>query len=329
MCRYNHLTLIEREMILFYLAKNYSEAKIAEELHRSKSTISREIRRNSTEEGYQPITAQKKYEQRRQSCRPKKKLENNELFILVKDRFLNHQWSPEQIAGRLKYEHGENVISYNTIYRAIYEGMFNEPNLSHGNRGAIRKLRHRGKSRHTKSYSEKRGKIRISHDISQRPQAANSRSEVGHWEADTVAGKRNKSCLVTLVDRKTRFLLGGKAAFKKADDVKDVIITALKEHPHKTITPDRGKEFARHDDVTQNLDQVQFYFPKPHHPWERGTNENTNGLLREYIPKGFDIDNLSNSDVLLIYDELNKRPRKCLGFKTPFEVYYSESLHLT
>ena len=180
--------------------------------------------------------------------------------------------------------------------------MFDEENKSHGNRGAIRKLRHRGKSRHTKDYEERRGKIQISNDISQRPIGATKRSRRGHWEGDTVVGKKGKACLVTLVDRKTRFLVGGKASHKTAANVNVVIIQSLKDNPVKSITPDRGKEFANHKEVTEALDQVQFYFPLPHHPWQRGTNENTNGLLREYFPKGVDITNVSEEYIQAMKD---------------------------
>ena len=173
--------------------------------------------------------------------------------------------------------------------------MFDEPHLSSGNRGAIRKLRHRGKSRHTKGYVERRGQIVISHDIDERPAVANERSRLGDWEGDTVAGITGKACLVTLVDRKSRFLIRGKASEKKAEHVNKVMIGSLKGQPCETITPDRGKEFAKHTVVTEALEKVQFYFPKPHHPWQRGTNENTNGLLREYFPKGRDLTDVSEA----------------------------------
>ena len=148
------------------------------------------------------------------------------------------------------------------------------------------------------------------------------------WEGDTVAGVKGKACLVTLVDRKSRYLVGGKADAKKADAVNAVMIQALQNEPLRSITPDRGKEFAKHAEVTAALDQVQFYFPLPHHPWERGTNENTNGLLREYFPKGKDLSDIPDSYIQKKFDELNKRPRKCLGYRTPFEVYHSKVLHL-
>ena len=171
-------------------------------------------------------------------CRPKKLLEDSELYAYVKDKFLNEQWSPEEIDGRLKLEKSKWSISYSTIYRAIYDRMFDEPHLSSGNRGAIRKLRHRGKSRHTKGYVERRGQIVISQDIDERPAVANERSRLGDWEGDTVAGITEKACLVTLVDRKSRFLIGGKASEKKAEQVNKVMIVSLKGQPCETITPD-------------------------------------------------------------------------------------------
>ncbi len=329
MCHYKHLTLIEREKILFFQAQHYSITAIADKLGRHKSTLSRELKRNREGHFYQPATAQQQYQKRRLVCRPHKRLDDPKLFNMVKDCFLNHQWSPEEIDGRLSLEHGRTIISYNTIYRGIYDGKFDDVSQSHGHRGAIRKLRHRGKSRHTKNYEERRGKICISHEISKRPIGATNRSRRGHWEADTVAGITGKSCLVTLVDRKSRYLMGDRAEAKRADFVNDVIIHSLKGEPVRSITPDRGKEFAKHAEVTKALDNVQFYFPLPHHPWERGTNENTNGLLREYFPKGKDITTLSESYIQEKFDELNKRPRKCLGYKTPFEVYFSVALHLT
>ena len=190
-------------------------------------------------------------------------------------------------------------------------------------------MRHRGKSRHRKGYVENRGKIAISNDIADRPAGAQNRSRRGHWEGDTVAGKTGKACLVTLVDRKTRFLVGGKSSAKRAADVNEVMLIALEGHPVKSITPDRGKEFAKHAEVTEALEGVKFYFLPPHHPWERGSNENTNGLLREYFPKGQDITDILDAYIQEMFDKLNRRPRKCLGYRTPYEGYYSKTLHLT
>ena len=233
-----------------------------------------------------------------------------------------------QIAGRLILENTCH-ISYNTIYRAIYAGMFDEPGLSHGNRGAVRKLRHKGKSRHTKVYDERRGKIKISNHLADRPVEAQMRSRIGDWEADTVLGKAGGACLMTITDRKSRFLIAAKAQRKTADCIASEMIKSLKGQPLYSITPDRGKEFANHCKVTEALGGVQFYFPLPHQPWQRGTNENTNGLLREYFPKFTDISVLSDEYIQSKIDELNRRPRKCLGFLTPYEIYFEEMLHLT
>lgn len=159
MSLYNHLTINEREKILFFYAKGYSISKIAKEINRNKSTVSRELRRNETNNEYSPSKAQNLYKKRRKKCKPKEKLSNPSIFEYVKTKFLEEQWSPEQIAGRLKLEKSNLSISYSTIYRGIYNGLFDTKaeKKSNGNKGAIRKLRHRGKSRHTKAYLEKEG----------------------------------------------------------------------------------------------------------------------------------------------------------------------------
>ncbi len=196
------------------------------------------------------------------------------------------------------------------------------------NRGAIRKLHHRGKSRHTKTYIERRGKIPISNNISDRPQEANNRTHIWYWETDTVIGKRSGACLVTLIDRKSRFLLRSKATKKDYLSVKYTMISCLKGQPCHSITPDRCMEFAKHDEFSAALEKGKFYFPLPHHPWQRGAKENTNGLFREYFPKSYDLDDVPEVYIQSKVDEMNKRLRKCLGFKTPYEVCYSTVLHL-
>ncbi len=331
MSRYKHLTLFEREKIFLLSAQNKSLSVIAKEIGRNKSTISRELNRNSFDGSYSPSVAQDKYHKRRASCRRHRLLANAKLFHYVNSYFLEHQWSPEQISGRLKHEESDLYVSYTTIYRAIYAGMFDTPKEkhSHGCRGAIRKLRHRGKSRHTQDYVERRGKIIISNPIAERPNEANSRERIGDWEADTVVCKKNHSCFVTLTDRKSRFLLSKKIEAKNSICVRDALIDLLRNEPCYTITPDRGKEFAKHAEVTAALNGLPFYFPLPHHPWQRGTNENTNGLLREYFPKGTDISSYDNAYIQSKVDELNMRPRKCLGYRTPYEVYFEKVLHLT
>lgn len=325
MCQYTHLTPAEREYILKSLSENKSITTIAVELDRDKSTISRELARNSGPNGYSAYAAQEKYTNRRRASRPELKLSNPKIHAYVSDQFHNHQWSPQQISERAKHENSDIKISTSTIYRGIYSGQLDRPEdkcLCH------RKLRHRGKTRHTRNHQEKRGKIQISNELCDRPIEAANRSRLGDWEADTVIGVKGKACLVTLVDMRSRFLLCCKAEKKDSASVTAAMIALLKEQPLQTITPDRGKEFANHKEISANLSGVKFYFPLPHQPWRRGTNENTNGLLREYFPKSKDITCITDDYIQAKVDELNHRPRKCLGYKTPFEVYYSKVLHL-
>lgn len=334
MSHYRHLTTEEREKILVLLTEGKSQESITKELGRSKSTISRELSRNKKpNEEYSAVGAQKQYQKRRKKCRRKKLLENTELKENVEKLFLKEQWSPEEIAKRLRHEKS-GEISYNTIYRGIYAGMFDTPEQkrSRGNRGACRKLRHRGKTRRHKGETENRGKIAISHRLEERPQEAENRIEIGHWEADTVLGKVGGPCIVTLVERASRYLLVGKIEKKSSEPLAEKMIAMLSELPKeyvKTITPDRGTEFAKHAEITNALKGVPFYFPNPHSPWQRGTNENTNGLVREYFPKSCDFSTCSDTDIALAVQKINLRPRKCLNWLSPFEVFYKKMLHLT
>ena len=323
---YKHLSITEREKILIHLTQGLSFCQIAKLLGRNKSTIWREVARNPGD--YLPSKAQACYRRRRLNCRPKKKLADADLFDLVKKLFLERHWSPEQIANRLKLE-GRANISYKTIYRAIYTGMFDTPEQkrSQGNRGARRKLRHRGKPRRPKGYVSNRGKIPISHELSERPIEAGDRVRLGDFEADTIVGFNRKSGLLTLVDRKSRFLICRKLTRLGSKEVEMAMIEALRGQPLHTLTPDRGREFQLHGKVTAALG-VEFYFPPPHQPWQRGTNENTNGLLREYFSKGYDFNKLSDEDLQAVVEQLNGRPRKCLGYKTPWEIWFSKPLHL-
>ena len=325
---YHHFTIEERESILVYRAQGFNLSQIARLLHRHPSSISRELRRHSKQGRYSPNEAQATYRVSKSRCGRKRKLEmDSNLSETVKRLFLEWQWSPEEIAGRLGLENGKPMISYQTVYRAIYRGHFEDSPLAHGARGVIRKLRHRGKTRHTKDHVEKRGKIQISHTIHERPQEAQRRSRIGDWEADTVAGQTGKACLVTLTDRCSRFLKMKKVTAKKSRLVIDAMVTLLAPLPKETITPDRGKEFSKHTELTDKL-RVEDYFPDPHAPWQRGTNENTNGLLREYFPKGSDLTEVGDHVIQEWEDKLNNRPRKCLNWKTPYEVFYGKSVHL-
>lgn len=317
-----HLTLSEREDIMMMRRDGKGVREIARAIGRDKSTVSRELSRNSCARFYRASTAQRRYSERRLACRRPAILDNDSVFSLVRDKFLGEQWSPEQIEGRLALERGASPVSDTTIYRAISAGRFD---ACIGGRKAAKRLRLRGKRR--RGPSERRGKIKVSHEISERPETADDRSEAGHWEGDTVAGRAGGACLLTLVDRKAGFLVGGKCRRKTAACVRAKMPKALKGQPLKSVTLDRGKEFAAHAQVTEEIG-VEFYFALPHHPWQRGTNENTNGLLREYFPKGESLGRVSEKRVQEVYDKLNRRPRKRLGYRTPYEVHYSETLHL-
>lgn len=329
MSHYHHITQREREYILIYKAQGLSVSRIAELIGRSKSTVSRELKRNTFNDMYSPLEAQQAYRQRREKCRPKRKIiKDYSLYLQIADRFLMDQWSPEQIAERMKLEGYENRISCSSIYRAIYAGYFDE-NLNYLN-GNVRKgkrfLRRKGKK--AKDPNDSRGSFPVSNHLSERPAEANDRERIGDWEGDTVLGKKkSSSCLATFVDRKTRFLSCMKAAAKDAPSVNAATIKCLQDYPLETITVDRGAEFKRHEDVTKILG-VEYYFPDPYSPWERGTNENTNGLLREYFPKGIDFDKISDEEVADVVEKLNLRPRKCLGYRTPYEVFFGVVLHL-
>ena len=182
-------------------------------------------------------------------------------------------------------------------------------------------------TRRPKGYVSNRGKIPISNELTERPVEANERNRLGDWEADTIVGFNRKSGLLTLVDRKSRFLICRKLSRLGSKEVQEAMVDALSGQPLHSITPDRGREFQLHGNVTKELG-VEFYFPPPHQPWQRGTNENTNGLLREYFPKGYDFNKLSEEDLQKVVEQLNRRPRKCLGYKTPWEVYFSTPLQL-
>ena len=324
MSNYHHLTSCDREMIMLWLSHGWSITAIANYLGRNKSTISREIKRNASLNYYRASTAQRKYETRRLTCRMQPKLANKALKEAIREKIELYQWSPEQISGRLSYENSEYSISYSTIYRALHNKVFNRKG-EYG-RGLILKLRRKGQYKRLRN--TKRGKIVITNPIENRPEEANKRLRIGDWEGDTVAGVINKSCLVTLTDRRSRYLLSKKSRSKLSGDVKEVMSSLLEGQPVFTVTLDRGKEFARHTEITKETG-IEFYFPAPHQPWARGTNENTNGLLREYFPKGKDISQMADQLVEQVVYNLNTRPRKCLGYATPYEVFYSTTLHLT
>lgn len=323
--KYTHLTTEERESILRIASQGLGIRSIAAQLGRSPSTISRELSRNARANGlYSPSEASALYAQRRKACRPAFKLADEELRLPIQDR-LREGWSPEQIVGRLGLEKGgEAGVSAPTIYRAFGHGL-----LFHGARGCLRRG---GKPYRKEQSKDGRGHIKNAVSISQRPKEADRREEIGHWEGDTVLGRPGSGGIVTLVERKSRYVLIGKIPDKTSSAAHAAIVSLLGQVDRgalRSLTLDNGKEFAWHEKISTDLSGLSVYFAHPGRPDERGTNENTNGLIRGYLPKGMDFRNVSQEGAQAIQDRLNSRPRKCLGFLTPNEVFRSALLHLT
>lgn len=331
MSHYEHLTMLEREKLGELYRNRSSVRSIARQLGRSASTISRELKRNTPHNRkYYGCTTQNLYQKRRKKCGRKKLLSNPELLELVRRLFMDLQFSPEEIENRLKFEKNQYQISYTTIYRAIWDKMFDQ--FLPQRKKASRKLRHRGKRRKNRNLQENRGNIQVDHTIHERPRSAENRLYFGHFEADTVNGKKGTPCILTLNDRKSRFLIATKVERNNPHLIRDKLIELMSQvpaHSCRSITPDRGQEFRYHREVSAALGGVKLYFCSPHSPWQRGTNENSNGLLREYVPKGYDMNLLTHQQLADAVYKLNQRPRKCLGWKTPWEVFFGKVLHLT
>jgi IS30 family transposase len=235
-------------------------------------------------------------------------------------RLLELYCSPEQISNRLREENSPVQIGTSTIYRGIQKGTF--PNE------IKKKLRTRP---YHKPQGGRTGQLAVSHHISERPEEANRRLKIGHWESDTVRGSRNSGCIATHVDRKSRYLISIKIPNRTTETYMDATITAFSKLPRykrKTFTTDHGKEFAGYKRLTEVL-KAKVYFADPASPGQRGTNENTNGLLRQFFPKRTSFQKVTQADVDRACILLNCRPRKCLGWLTPLEVFFSISLHLT
>ena len=250
MSHYQHLTISERESIWENKLAGKSLREIARQTGRSVSTISRELKRNGTSQKYRPSEAQKKYERRRKRCRRKRLLQEGELKDLVVRLLTQQQWSPEQIAQRIELERGKKLVSYATIYRALHKGLMEAKGTRKNRHGRYPMEKHlrrkgwRGKGKGQKS------RHFVHQTIEERPEEANRRSEIGHWEGDLVYSSFYKLYVVTLVDRKSRFLLTGISYSRKAKEVSDVICRLLKELPEKhvrSLTLDRGSEFSEHD----------------------------------------------------------------------------------
>jgi IS30 family transposase len=310
---YKHLSLEERHYIELSINNDMTLSRIAVDLGRSQSTISREVARNRGKRGYRHQQANGLAQERHAT--KDKSIKLTEEITCVIDEYIRDDWSPEQIAGRLKMD-GIVDLHHETIYQYILADKQSGGDL-------YTHLRHQNKT-YRKRYGSARNRSGIPNrtDIDERPVAANNRERVGDWEADTMIGKNHKGAFVTLDERKSKLRLALPVASKKAHEVTEAINALLKPIKHfvETITFDNGKEFAKHEKVAKSI-KCDTYFAKPYHSWERGQNENANGLLRQYFPKTMELIDVTAKQVFDAVHKLNSRPRICLGFKTPYEVF--------
>ena len=324
---YNHLTLPEREIIYKMHLDGKSLARIGRVLGRDKSTISKELRRNRVDGHYAPHTAHQLAEDRRLACKPLK-MEHEPLRRFVEDHLLLC-WSPEQIAGRLPLDYPQDHrmhLSHETIYQWVAVNRdYVQGDLHTYLRQAHRKRRRRRGTR------DRRGQIVGRVGIECRPKIVDERSRLGDWESDTVMGKGRSGCLATHVDRKSRYTILARLADRKAGTFNRHSIRAFRRHqrqvsvlPLHTLTADNGKEFAGFKKLEEAL-ELDIYFADPYHACQRATNENTNGLVRQFFPKKTDFGWITYKEVLRVEDLLNHRPRKCLGYRTPYEVLHNKA----
>jgi IS30 family transposase len=323
------LTLSEREEISRGVVEGRTIRSIARLLKRAPSTVSREIRRNGGREGYRASRADRAAGDR--ALRPKlcKLVRNRALAQLVASK-LNLEWSPEQIAGWLKQTYPDDEahqVSHETIYRSLFiqaRGALKKELMEH-----LRRTRGMRRSRHHTQKTPIHGQITDAVSISERPAEAEDRAVPGHWEGDLLFGSKN-SQIATLVERHTRFVMLAKVARKDTGTVVDALIKHAQKLPselYRSLTWDRGKEMADHKRFTLATD-IKVYFCDPQSPWQRGSNENTNGLLRQYFPKGVDLSTFSQAELNAVARRLNERPRKTLNFETPAERF-NQSVALT
>lgn len=318
---YTHFTLTERKYLQQLLSEGLSFRKIAAILERSPSSISREVNRNKAK--YKPhiksdnshwynhwraqnLYVRRRREQNRQALKP-----NTPQWNFIIDG-LQQFWSPEAICGRWHREFPEEkTLCVSTIYRYLKSGKF--PKIS-----AKQNLRRRGKRHQTRNANY--NTIQPERTIPEWPEVVCNRLRIGDWEGDTVYGGVGKGLLVTLVDRKSRRLKMGLLAARNAEGTRKVIENLLDGLPVETISLDNGSEFSEFRKLEETLNTL-VYFAEPHKPWQRGTNENTNDIVRFFFPKGFDFRTITDEDVQFVEDLINNRPRKCLGWKTPDEFF--------
>lgn len=312
---YIHLTQEERYQIYAYLKSGKSPSEISILLERSKSTVSRELGRNMGMRGYRPKQAHQLAIKRFETAEKAIKM-TGELITKIEKK-IRLDWSPEQISGRLLKDEGIS-ISHETIYQHILKDKKEGGDLYTHLRCQKKKKKRYG----TKSH-DKRGKIKDKVSIEKRPQIVDDKIRKGDWEGDLVIGKNHQCALVTLADRKSKKVKMIRVDSKEADGVKMAVIKLMKNETCHTITFDNGKEFAHHKEMASNIG-TKIYFAHPYSSWERGLNENTNGLIRQYFPKGSCFKSITDTEVKIVENKLNNRPRKTLSYCTPNEIYSGE-----
>ena len=314
---YLHLTCEQRCQIFALLKSGHTQAHIARQIGVDPSTISRELARNSGASGYRFGQAHEAASGRRHAASSTPRKMTPEVVAVVEEKLTQEQWSPEQISGRLAQE-GVATISHESIYRHVWNDKKDEGNL-------YLHLRHSGKKYNKrKGRNSGRGLIPNRVDIDRRPAIVATKSRIGDWEADTIIGARHQGAILSHVERKSKYTKLVSLPDKTADAVVQASARMLGPLANRieTITYDNGKEFAAHVEIAASL-QANCYFAKPYHAWERGLNEHTNGLVRQYFPKGSDLSIVSDTDVQRVEDKLNSRPRKILGYRTPREVFFN------
>lgn len=317
MKRRSKITAHERDEIAILLASGNSLRNISKILGRSVSSISDEVKRNSYKGQYSAIMAQVLSEKRNKASRKTNPLKNPEIYSYVRDK-LRLGWSPEEIAGRLKRKNNnKTIICHETIYRYIYSSAGKQKNLSEF---LVRNHKVRWKWKGRKGYQKGiQNKVSI-HD---RPEVINSLEEFGHWEIDSVEGKSHKGGIHTFLERKTRYYLAEKMSNLDSEEglrTQLKVFSELPKQARRSATFDNGKENYNHTKLRSNLG-MKTYFCDPNAPWQKGSNEHHNGVLRRYIPKKTDLTNVHQEVLDLIVDEINNRPRKCLKYQKPKEAF--------
>ena len=306
---YQHFTISERESLWEMQRTGKSNVEIAKKLGKHRSSVWREIKRNQNKDkSYHPWRATVLYIHRRKRCKRKSRLSNETILAFVTSA-LEQYWSPQIISQRWRMEHPNEPLGHTTIYRALKRGQI---------KGYSRKthLRRRGKQKHNHNTQA----IYPVHTIHDRPLEAQARERLGDMEADTVHGAIGKGCVVTAVDRKSRMLYASLCKSRDSSLIANAFTKAFIGVNVETLTLDRGSEFARFAEIENNLNTT-VYFADPHSPWQRGSNENINDLLRFFYPKGTDFTNIHEEDFQHVISLINNRPRKCLGWLSPVEFF--------